>query len=434
MTVYDVIVIGTGSAGSTVAHKCRSAGWNVAVVDSRPYGGTCALRGCDPKKVLLAATEAVYAAKSLQGKGVTGNTAIDWASLQRFKQSFTEPVPAQRESAFRKSGIDTLHGKAHFLNHATFEVDGSEYQSRHFVIATGARPRPLEIAGEELVITSTDFLNLDELPDRVAFIGGGFISFEFAHMVHMAGKQAIILHRDKVPLKGFDQELVGRLVESYREAGIAIQLDSPVTALHASQSGVVATTTSGDVLADLVVHGAGRIPDIDDLGLQNAGVEYSQRGVVVDEWLRTTNPDIYAAGDVAATKGWPLTPVAGMEGHIVASNLLGKKKHADYRGMASVVFSQPPLARVGEAESEGAEVHNIDMDDWFSYRRLNQTPAHARILIQGGVVTGAQILGHDAAELINVFSLAIRHRIPVSDLKRNLWAYPSIGSGIPHVV
>jgi glutathione reductase (NADPH) len=434
MTVYDVIVIGTGSAGSTVAQKCRSAGWNVAIVDSRPYGGTCALRGCDPKKVLLAATEAVHAAKRLEGKGVTGSAAIDWASLQGFKQSFTEPVPSQRESAFKKAGIDTLHGKGHFLNPTTLEVDGREYQSRHFVIATGAKPRPLEIAGEEHVITSTDFLNLEELPDKVAFIGGGFISFEFAHMVHMAGKQATILHRTKVPLKGFDSGLVRRLIDSYREAGIDIQLDSPVTALRTSQSGFVATTISGDVHADLVVHGAGRIPDIDDLDLQQAGVEHSQQGVVVDEWLRTTNPNIYAAGDVVATGGWPLTPVASMEGHVVASNLLGKKKRADYRGMASVVFSQPPLARVGEADSEDAEVHNIDMDDWFSYRRLNQRPAQAKILIQDGVVIGAHILGHDAAELINVFSLAIRQKIPVVELKRTLWAYPSIGSDIPHMV
>ena len=208
---FDLVVLGTGAGGSTPATKCREAGWRVAVVDDQPYGGTCALRGCDPKKVLVGAAEAVDWHRRMLGQGVEGEANINWPALMRFKRSFTDAVPGRHEGLLQKSGIETLHGHARFVAADSLVVGDRALEARHVVIATGARPRPLAIPGEEHVSTSTDFLELDSLPDRIAFIGAGYISFEFAHLVQRAGAQAFVLGRG-TPLGHFDQDLVASLV------------------------------------------------------------------------------------------------------------------------------------------------------------------------------------------------------------------------------
>ena len=180
---FELVVIGTGSAASAVASRCRSAGWSVAVVDSRPFGGTCAWRGCDPKKVLVAAAEAMDWSRRLQGKGIEpGGIRIDWGALMRFKRTFTEPVPAARERSFAKAGIATFHGRARFENDSTVRVGDDGLSGTHIVIATGAQPAPLDFGGAEQLITSEQFLELDTLPPRMVFVGGGYISCEFAHV------------------------------------------------------------------------------------------------------------------------------------------------------------------------------------------------------------------------------------------------------------
>src|SRR3989449_1244645 len=178
----DLIVIGTGTAGSGPAFRCRRAGWRVAVVDELPYGGTCALRGCDPKKVLVGAAELADWHRRMQGRGVSGDAHISWPELMQFKRTFTDPVPADREKAFQKAGIATYHGPARFVSPERLSVDGQVLEARHFVVAAGAKPRHLGIPGEEYLSTSTAFLELDQLPPRIAFVGAGYISFEFAHV------------------------------------------------------------------------------------------------------------------------------------------------------------------------------------------------------------------------------------------------------------
>jgi len=185
---FDLIVIGTGSAASTVAHECRSAGWDVAIIDSRPFGGTCALRGCDPKKVLVGIAEIVDQVRRMNGLGVGAeNTRIKWSELMRFKRSFTDPVPKNSERSFAKAGIAPFHGRARFVDSTTVEVGEDVLVGRYVVIATGAMPRKLGIQGEQYVTTSDQFLELETLPQRIVFIGGGYISFEFAHVAARAG-------------------------------------------------------------------------------------------------------------------------------------------------------------------------------------------------------------------------------------------------------
>src|SRR5688500_3469457 len=201
---FDVVIIGTGSAASAVAFPCRSAGWTVAVIDSRPFGGTCTLRGCDPKKVLVGAAELVDWSDRMRGKGVRGDdVGIDWPELMRFKRTFTDSVPHQREQSFLQAGIATFHGPARFVGPTTVQVGDERLEANRVVIATGAGPIKLPIPGAEHVTTSDQFLELNELPLSLIFVGGGYISFEFAHVAARAGAEVAILHRGVRPLARF---------------------------------------------------------------------------------------------------------------------------------------------------------------------------------------------------------------------------------------
>src|ERR1700674_1920638 len=171
---FDLVVIGTGTAASAVTSRCRSAGWQVAIVDYRPFGGTCALRGCDPKKVLVGAAEVIDWTRRMKGKGIqAAELQIDWPELMRFKRSFTEPVPQRREDGFAKAGIAAFHGRARFAGSRTVQVGEETLEGRYVVIAAGAVPADLEIPGAEHLTTSDQFLELNELPRRILFIGGG---------------------------------------------------------------------------------------------------------------------------------------------------------------------------------------------------------------------------------------------------------------------
>lgn len=380
---FDLIVIGTGSAASAVAYKCRAAGWDVAVIDSRPFGGTCALRGCDPKKVLVGAAELIDWNSRMAGKGVAAKSArLDWSQLMLFKRSFTEPVPDNREKGFSKAGIAAFNGRARFVDHTTIKVNDDTLTGRHVVIATGARPATLKIPGEEHVTISDQFLELDKLPERIVFVGGGYISFEFAHVAACAGGQVRVLHRGARPLTGFDPDLVNQLVQATRDIGVDIQLNTAVKAIEKDSTHLLvrASTENGEQIfeADLVVHGAGRVPEIDDLDLEKGGVNTGPNGVLVNEYLQSvSNPAVYAAGDAAASGGLPLTPVAGIEGLVVASNLLeGNRRTADYAGVPTVVFTVPPLASVGLQEETARErglkfkTNRGDTSGWYSSRRV----------------------------------------------------------------
>ncbi|MBI3697697.1 MAG: NAD(P)/FAD-dependent oxidoreductase [Acidobacteria bacterium] len=447
---FDLVAIGTGSGASTVASRCRSAGWQVAIVDSRPFGGTCALRGCDPKKVLVGAAEALDWNRRMQGKGVRADQSrIEWSELMRFKRSFTEPVPKYREDGFSKAGIAIFHGRARFVGPAAVQVGEDILEGRKVVVATGAKPVDLNVPGTEHVTTSDQFLELDQLPGRIVFIGGGYISFEFANVAARAGAQATILHRGPRPLERFDPDLVDRLVARTRQIGVDVQLQTEVKEVAKRSAGLtVRASTLGqdrEFEADLVIHGAGRVPEIDDMDLAKANVQWDpQRGVKVNEYLQSvSNPAVYAAGDAAASGGAPLTPVAGYEGQIVAANLLeGNQRKPNYEGVASVVFTIPPLASVGLHEQEARErglrfrTNHQDTSLWYSSRRVGEGCSAYKVLVEesSGDILGAHLLGPGAEETINLFALAIRQGVTAADLKGMLFAYPTHASDVQYML
>jgi glutathione reductase (NADPH) len=223
---FDLVVVGTGVT-SAVASRCREAGWTVAVVDSRPFGGTCALRGCVPKKILVGAAEAVNGARDMATIGVPADgLMIDWPALMRFKRSFVDPTPQRTEEAWTKIGVEQFHGRARFVDSTTLAVGENRLIGRRVLIAAGATPAPLKFPGAERLATSEDFLNLERIPARIVLVGGGYISFEFAHVAARAGADVTILHRGARPLEGFDADLVELLVRRTRSLGIRVELDT----------------------------------------------------------------------------------------------------------------------------------------------------------------------------------------------------------------
>src|SRR5438270_5742975 len=254
MRKFDLIVIGSGSAASVVASRCRKAGRQVAVVDSRPFGGTCALRGCDPKKVLVGVAEIIDLSHRMESKGVAHakEIRINWPELMYFKRSFTEPVPKRREEEFSKAGIAIFHGHARFTDNTTVKVgeQGKLLSAKYILVATGAKPAKLNIPGEAYITTSEEFLELNDLPRRIVFAGGGYISFEFAHIAARAGAETTIIHRSKKPLGQFDPDLVEQLVQRTRELGIDVRLQTELKGIDRTANGTLLVYTSSSSTDD----------------------------------------------------------------------------------------------------------------------------------------------------------------------------------------
>lgn len=443
MEDYDLIVIGTGTAAQVAAGRVRKAGRSVAVIDHRPFGGTCALRGCDPKKMLVGAAEAVDFVRRMRGKGIVGGPRIDWAELIAFKRSFTDPVPKKREESFARQGIVAFHGAARFSGPNTVDVDGRTIRGGHILIASGARPVPLTFAGAQHVIASDAFLELEKLPNRIALVGGGYIAAEFSHISARAGAKVTVFQRGERMLPKFDPDLVDWLTAKFCEIGIDVRTGSTVTGVErsASEYEVRYRTSTGEATtsADIVVHAAGRAPDIEDLNLPAANVAVDDGRLRLNEYLQSvSNPRVYAAGD-AASQGPALTPVSSHDAKVVAVNIVdGNHRKPDYRGVPSVAFTLPPIASVGLSEAAAREnasrvrVNAASVPDWYTARRVGEPVYGYKTLIDedSGKILGAHLVGPHADEVINLFALAIRNGIPADDLEETMFAYPTGASDL----
>lgn len=447
MKRYDLVIVGTGTAAMVAGMRVRTAGWSVAVIDFRPFGGTCALRGCDPKKMLVGGAEALDHARRMGGKGLAGDLRIDWSELIAFKRTFTDPVPQRHEHRYAEKGIDTYHSHARFTGRNALDVESETLEGRYILIASGAEPVKLGIPGEEHLITNEAFLALEVLPQRIVMVGGGYIAAEFSHIAAQAGADVTVIQRGDRMLGHFEPELVGWLMDKFAAIGINVRTRTVVEGIDKIESGYrVKASSAGKTFsidADLVVHAAGRAPALSGLDLDRADVAVKDGRLQLNEYLQSvSNPAVYAAGD-AAGSGPPLTPVASHDARIVAGNLLEGNKHKpDYRGVPSVAFTIPPIAAVGLGEEDARRqglsfrMNMQRASEWFTARQVAEPVYGFKVLIENGTdrILGAHLVGPHADETINLFALAIRHGLPAHALKDTVFAYPTGASDLGYMI
>ena len=456
---YDVVVIGSGPAAGTVVSGLKGSGKSVAAVDRRKFGGTCALWGCNSKKVLLNAAKVVDAARRSHGILVDGGkeVGIDWPRLHSFQETFTDPVPPSRIDQFRDAGADVFAGTAVLTSEDSLRIDPEPGDDtgepvtlhyEHLVIAAGSVPVPLDVPGEELITHSDTFLDLTDVPDRVVFVGGGYISLEFAHALLRADRQVAILESSPHILDQFDRDLADRLADRTRALGATVLTGVKLSRVERRDGGSLLAVAEGEdgetteFVCDAVVHGAGRAPAVESLNCKAGGVKAGKKGVETDPTLRSvSNPRVFAAGDCCGLGHPMLTPVAEAHGTAVLKTLLtGEPTEPDVSPLPSTTFTEPELAAVGltpeqaDAKGVGYRLIEADIGTKGALRKRCEATAGYRILLEEGSdrFVGVHLLGPDSAELINLFAVAMRHGLGLADLADVPLTYPSLAAEILH--
>ena len=445
---YDVLVLGAGNAGLAAAGAASAAGQRVLVVESRDIGGTCPLRGCVPKKVLVAAAQALdHIARAEVHAIEVGSAKLDWARLIERERTFVEGVPEEFEKNLKKRGIDNVRGHAQFIGRHEVNVGGRRYTANKIVVATGSRPRPLPVPGAEHLITSDDLLELPALPDSITFVGAGVIAFEFAHVLARAGTRVTLLEVAPRVLPALDADAAHQVAKLTEALGVKIETSVAIERIVKRGAGYEIQYRNSDgkvgARSQLVANGAGRIADLCGLDLKAAGINLDKGRVELDEYLRSIeNPDVFFAGD--AISGRPqLSPVATYEGQIVGHNLAHRElRAAEYGMQPAAVYTVPSLASVGFTE-DGASEAGLDFDvrtndtrEWRSARTYGETAAWSKVLIEkgSGLILGAHLVGHGAEETIHTFALAIEKGMPASEIASRVYAYPTFHADLKYLV
>ena len=451
MNSFDCIVVGTGTAGQTAAFALAAEGLRVAIIeDSATPGGTCALRGCQAKKWFYEVAELSARCHHLQNIGVTAPPQVDWRQILTEKNAFTATIPEQTRKNLKANDITYIPGKAVFIDEYTLMADDRHLVAEYFVIATGAKTMSLPFPGNEYMLTSDDFLDLTALPPRIAFIGGGFISFEFAHFAARLGSSKgdiHILEARKRVLSPFDGDMVDQLAAASAADGIRIHTEIAIVAIEKNNAEYTIVCQSGDKFhVDMVVNGAGRTPNIDSLKLDAAGVKHSKRGITVDSYMQTSKSHIFAAGDCVDSP--QLARVADMEGHTAAQSIIaekqgGKKTAIDYRATPSVLFTYPQLGMVGKTEDQLKQENrkywkSCDTRvNWPTYQRVGLKYGAYKILVdEQDYIIGAHFLLDNTTGLLNTFKQAMIDNMTIAELNKNsiMTPYPSRESDIIYML
>jgi glutathione reductase (NADPH) len=445
---YDVVILGSGNAGMGVTVETRKAGLSVAMVEYREMGGTCPNRGCTPKKVLVAAEQALDAIERASAHHISvGKPRLDWAALIERERKMIAPLPDSFAKLMRERGVEVLQGRAMFGGPNAVRVGERTLEARHIVIAVGSKPRQLPIDGAEHMITPDEVLSEREQPHEVVFVGGGVIAFEFAQLYARAGSKVTVLENAPQFLTAFDEDAVTQIVRESERIGMALHAGVKVKKIAARGARFAVTFeqdgASRTIEADRVVNGAGRIPDIDELDLAAGKVRLSDGRIDCDEYLRSaSNPAIHVCGD-AASGPLQLSPVATYEGGIVGRNIVnGPVAKPDYGCIPSCVFTVPALASVGMTEQEArksgraVKVHSKDMRDSMSARTYNEHAAWAKVIEEesSGRILGAHMVGHSGEELIHLFAFAIKFGITAANLHDTVYAFPTFSSDVKHML
>ena len=445
---YDMLAIGAGNAGLGAAFVARDAGMSVAVVEKRDVGGTCALRGCVPKKVLVAAAQVLHQISLAPAHHIeVGPVRLDWGKLIARERSFTAGVSESFEVQLEKRGIDLLRGPARFIGPNRVAVNEAVLDAKKIVIATGSKPRPLPLAGAHHLITSEDLLGMSELPESLVFIGGGVIGLEFSHVLARAGCKVTILEATPRLLPAMDEDAVRILHTESERIGIEIATGVDIESIEAVGNRFAVHAMVGGQSrrfdGQRVAHGAGRVADLDGLDLEAGGIDHDGAKISTTEYLRSrTNACVYVAGD-ALWSSPQLSPLATYEGRLAGENIVnGDRTPADYASVPSSIYSVPALAGVGltekAARSAGHDmvVKKNDMREWRSARTYAETAAFSKVIIEKTSVRilGAHLVGHGAEEVIHLFAFAMKHGVTAQGLAGTVYGYPTFSSDIKYMI
>jgi glutathione reductase (NADPH) len=415
---FDMFTIGAGSGGVASSRRAGAYGARVAICEESRVGGTCVIRGCVPKKFLVYGAQFADAFADAGGYGWRVAPPVhDWPSLIAAKNAEIARLEGVYHRLLRDSGVVLVEGRGRLVDPHTVEVAGKRYTAANILIATGGHPVLPAIPGIEHVITSNEALELGALPRHVVIVGGGYIAVEFAGIFRGLGAEVTLVIRGEELLAGFDDDIRVTLAQELRKRGIEIHTRTQIARIDKRDPGCDLTTVKGGTLsADLVMYATGRRPNTRGLGLAEAGVKLDEVGaVVVDEWSRSSLPNIYAVGDV--TDGLNLTPMAIAEGRALAETLFhDNPMKIDHTNVATAIFSQPPVGTVGLTEREARQSHGaVDI-----YRARFQPMKHAlsgrrestmmKLVVdrQTDRVLGCHMVGADAPEIIQGLAVAVK--------------------------
>ncbi|MBC8068563.1 MAG: glutathione-disulfide reductase [Deltaproteobacteria bacterium] len=431
---FDLLTIGAGSGGVAASRRASSHGAKVAICEERDIGGTCVLRGCVPKKLLVYASSVRDDLACARGFGWhIPDASVDWAELITAKQAELRRLESIYEKLLTEGKVTTLRGRARIVDAHTVEIGGERHSAARILVATGGRPWVPEIPGAELGMTSEGALDRTDVPSHVTIVGAGYIAVEFAGIFHGAGAAVTVLSRGDGVLRGFDEDLRKHLDDEMTRRGIEIRRHAELAALEAIGERLCVRTGADETFGtDAVLFATGRVPNSDGLGLEECGVVRNGDGaIVVDEWSRTNVPSIFAVGDVTARP--QLTPMAIADGRAFAdSELGGKPRTVAHEHVATAVFSQPPCATVGLTEAEARARGEVlvyrsrfrPMKHAFAGR---QTVTMMKLVVDrdSDRVLGIHMVGPDAPEIIQGFAVAVRCGATKAQLDATLAIHPT---------
>jgi glutathione reductase (NADPH) len=434
----DLFVIGAGSGGVRAARIAASYGAKVMVAEEYRVGGTCVIRGCVPKKLMVYASRFSHEFEEAAGFGWTvGEASFDWATLIRNKDREIDRLEGIYRTNMERSGVEIVDSRAVIEDAHTVHVlkTGQRIRARYILVAVGAHPTmEPAVPGGELGITSNEVFHLAEQPRRIMIIGGGYIAVEFAGVFAGLGSEVTLLHRGDKLLRGFDEDVRDALGAAYAQRGINLALGRTATRFDRTPDGIAATLSDGSVVTvDQVLVATGRRPNTKGLGLERVGIEVDEVGAIpVDAYSQTLIPSIYAVGDV--TNRANLTPIAIREGHAFADTVFGRKPTiVDHDLIPTAVFSTPEIGVIGCSEAAAWSRYG-DIDVYrTAFRPMKATLSHGqdRVLMKLIVdkatdrVVGVHIVGHDAGEMIQLAGVAVTMGATKADFDRTVAVHPT---------
>ncbi|MCE8546875.1 glutathione-disulfide reductase [Ruegeria pomeroyi] len=432
---YDLFVIGGGSGGVRAARVAAGeTGAKVALAEEDRYGGTCVIRGCVPKKLMVFASEYAGMVEDAQayGWGIQPG-AFDWDVFRTKLYKELDRLEGVYRNILKNNGVETFDTRARLVDAHTVELsDGTRKSAKHILIATGGRPVKPEIKGAELGITSNEIFHLEKLPERMLIVGGGYIACEFAGIMNGMGVEVTQYYRGAQILRGFDDEARGLVSEEMCQNGIKLHLGTNVLEMEREGDRIRVKATNGDEeLFDQVMFATGRVPNADDLGLEGLGVELGRKGqIVVDDYSQTAVPSIYAIGDV--TDRVNLTPVAIREGMAFVDTVFrGKPTPVDHELIPTAIFTQPEMGTVGLSEEDAAAQEPVEIYA-TSFKPMQTAFAgrSQRVLMKLIVskatrkVLGCHIVAPGAGEMIQLAGIAVKMGATKEDFDRTVAVHP----------